>query len=74
MCPFVKFWAKLAIGCCLKIYADNFNPHYSWVFVMKSQNIDRIGKHRGFLVKELLPNFELNKSRAFPIIEGSLAL
>ncbi len=28
---------------------------------MKSQNTNKIGKRRSFLVKELYPNFELNK-------------
>jgi len=38
-----------------------FNPKNSWYFVMKSQNVNKIGKRRGFLQKELSPNFEGNK-------------
>lgn len=41
---------------------------------MKSQDINRIGKHSNFFAKELYPNFEENKFRAFPIVVGSLAL
>ncbi|NOQ76151.1 MAG: hypothetical protein GQ574_29395 [Crocinitomix sp.] len=39
------------------------NPNYSWVFVMKSQNTNRIGERRDFfLPKELSPNFEETKN------------
>jgi len=65
---FVKYDTSFSVG----IFP--VSPNYSWVFVMKSQNTNRIGKHRSFLMKELLPNFELNKFRAFSIIVGSLAL
>ncbi|MCF6347710.1 MAG: hypothetical protein L3J20_05345 [Flavobacteriaceae bacterium] len=46
---------------CSYCVDHHFNPYYSWVFVMKSQNTNLIGKRRHFLLKKLLPNFEGNK-------------
>ena len=41
-----------------RIHTDAINPNYSWDFVTKSQNNNRIGKRRNFYLKELQLNFE----------------
>lgn len=41
---------------------------------MKSQNINRFGKHKDFLNPELHTQFWVKKYRAFPNVEDSLAL
>ncbi len=41
-----------------RIHTDAINPNYSWDFVTKSQNNNRIGKRRNFYLMELQLNFE----------------